>query len=76
MKKLSFTSLGIFAVAMVVFSTNTTVSHAEGWKVCGTEHKCNPVSEIKGLGEELACFDFIHDSQEACEEAGKKYWGN
>ena len=75
MKKLSFTSLGIFAVAMVVFSTNTTVSHAEGWKVCGTEHKCKPLSDITTAAEDWACFGIVHPSQEACEEAGKKFWG-
>jgi len=50
MKKLSLTSLGVFAAAVAMFSTNVTMRHAEYYRICGMgkEAQCYSESEAKG----------------------------
>jgi|GEM_PF-1928029 len=70
MKNLSF---GIFAVAMVIFSTNVTVSHGQKYKVCGTEHQCHPLNKM--TEDAIACTGAVHNSFEECAKAAKRFWG-
>ena len=71
MKKLSLTSLGIFAAAMVIFSTNVTVSHGKKYKVCGMKHEC--VSLSKMTEGAIACTGAVHNSFEECSKAAKRF---
>ena len=74
MKKLS---LGLFAVAVVMFSTN--MSHAAQWQACGIHHKCYTLEQrekdAKAHRPAGECSGKKFDTQAQCEAWSKKqHW--